>query len=232
MKPLSSSRLPTISRSRLSSPLSPARSRIVAKAAASSRFSASAGAGDHGAPRIGHQRLLHLLVEHLEMAGDVGLQRELVEDRLAESVDGLDLQPARRLQRLGEQPARPPQLVGAGPCAFQPLDLLGQPVVVERRPAGEVLIDALGHVGGGGPRIGQAQDLRRIGAAQQQPDDAARQHMRLAGAGIGRHPHRMPGIGGNRLPPRRLIGDRVRMLHSASPGSSSPPADHSSTRAR
>ena len=105
-------------------------------------------------------------------------------------------------------------------------------VVVERRPAGEVLIDALGHVGGGGPRIGQAQDLRGIGAAQQQPDDAARQHMRLAGPGIGRHPDRMPGIGGNRLPPRRFIGDQVRMLHSASPGSSSPPADHSSTRAR
>ena len=76
---------------------------------------------------------------------------KLVQDRLAEGVDGLDLQPARRLQRLGEQPARPLQLVGAGRRAFEPVDLSADSAVVGKRgPAGEVVIDALGHVGGGG----------------------------------------------------------------------------------
>ena len=79
------------------------------------------------AARVGHQRLLHLLVEHFEMAGDVRLQRELVQHRLAEGVDGLDLQPARRFQRLGEQPPRAAQLSSIGPAAFQRFDLFASP---------------------------------------------------------------------------------------------------------
>ncbi len=127
------------------------------------------------------------------MTGDVRLERKLVQDRLAESVDGLDLQPARRLQRLGEQPPRAAQLfVGARlPPAF---DLLrparSSSSIVQSARSFE---DALRHVGGGGPRIGQAQDLRRVGSPKQQTDDTPRQHMRLAGPGIGRHPDRVPG---------------------------------------
>ena len=191
-------------------------------------------AGDHVAPRLGDQRLLHLLVEHLEMAGDVGLQRELVQHRLAEGVDGLDLQAARRLQRLGEQPARTAQLVGVRPAPSSSAICSASSVVGEHRPAGEVVEDAVRHVGGRRPRVGQAEDLRRLGAAQQQPDDALRQHMRLAGAGIGRHPDRMPGIGGDApaAAPSRRGSTSAAASFAASPGSSSPPADHSSTRAR
>ena len=46
-------------------------------------------------------------VQHLEARRDIGLERKLVQQPRAEGVDGLHLQPARRLQRLGEQPARP-----------------------------------------------------------------------------------------------------------------------------
>ena len=41
------------------------------------------------------------------------------------------------------------------------------------------------HVGGGGLGEGDAEDFRRIDAAQQQVDHALRQHIGLAGAGIG-----------------------------------------------
>ena len=82
--------------------------------------------GDHRPARFGDQRPLHLLVEHLEMAGNVRLERKLMEDRFAECVDGLDLQAARRLQRLGKQPPRPPQPFRAGPLAFQLLDVRGE----------------------------------------------------------------------------------------------------------
>src|SRR5690606_2976469 len=55
------------------------------------------------APRLQKQCLLHLVVKQLEMAGNVRLQRELVEDRLTEGVDRLDLQPAWRLQGTREK---------------------------------------------------------------------------------------------------------------------------------
>ena len=126
------------------------------------------------------------------MAGDVRLERKLMEDRLAEGVDGLDLQAARRLQRLGEQPARPAQLVGVRAVAFELLDLSAtSSSSASAVHAGEVVVDALRHVGGSRARVGEAQDLRRVGALQQQPDDAPRQHMRLARAGIGRNPDGM-----------------------------------------
>ena len=46
------------------------------------------------------------VVEHLEARRDIGLERKLVQQPRAEGVDGLHLQPARRLQRRREQPAR------------------------------------------------------------------------------------------------------------------------------
>ena len=54
-------------------------------------------AGEQIAPGLGDERGLLLRVEQLEMPGDVRLQRKLVQDRLAEGVDGLDLEPTRRL---------------------------------------------------------------------------------------------------------------------------------------
>ena len=38
------------------------------------------------------------------MPGDVGLERELMQQCLAKGVDGLDLQSAGRFQRLGKEP--------------------------------------------------------------------------------------------------------------------------------
>ena len=122
-------------------------------------------------------------------------------------------------------------LAALGLPAFELDDAPRQLLVAEHRPFRQAGEDAVRHVGGGGARIGQAEDFRRIGALQQQADDALRQHMRLARTGIGRHPDRILGIGGARLPVRRVAGHCVAPLRhsSLSPG---PPADHSRTRAR
>ena len=47
------------------------------------------------------------LVEHGEARRDIGLERKLLQQPRAEGVDGLHLQPARRLERGREQPPRP-----------------------------------------------------------------------------------------------------------------------------
>ena len=53
------------------------------------------------------QLRLRGLVQHGEARRDIGLERKLMQQPRAEGVDGLHLQPARRLQRRGEQPPRP-----------------------------------------------------------------------------------------------------------------------------
>jgi hypothetical protein len=45
-------------------------------------------------------------LQHPEPGNDAGLDGEALEKLLAEGVDGLDLQPARRVEGAGEQPAR------------------------------------------------------------------------------------------------------------------------------
>ena len=46
------------------------------------------------------------VVEHVETRGDIGLERELMQELGAESVDGLHLQPAGRVERAREQAPR------------------------------------------------------------------------------------------------------------------------------
>ncbi len=58
-----------------------------------------------GPDRVDHQCAL-TLVDHLEARRDARLQWEPPEQSVAERMDRLDLQPARRLQRPREQPPR------------------------------------------------------------------------------------------------------------------------------
>ena len=75
------------------------------------------------------------------------------------------------------------------------------------------------HVGGGGLRVGEAEDLLGRGAAQQQPDHALRQHMRLARARIGGDPGGRRRVGRGALNVEDVGGN----THSRT-SSSSPPA--------
>ena len=53
------------------------------------------------------------IVEHRELAGHVRLEGKLVQQPFAEGVDGLDLQPARRLQRAWRRAAAPARISAA-----------------------------------------------------------------------------------------------------------------------
>ena len=74
------------------------------------------------------------LVEHREARADIGLEGKLMQQPRAEGVDGLHLQPARRFQRRGEQPARARALRRVGFARVDRVDLGVERGVVQRRP--------------------------------------------------------------------------------------------------
>ena len=152
--------------------------------------------GNGLASRRRQQACLPVLLQHPEVAGDIGFQRKLVQQRFAERMDGLDLETARSVERQCEQ--RP----GA---AYQRLvrhlvrklrQHLGQFHVIERNPFAQLGENAVGHLGGCGIGKGQAQQPGRVVAVEQQADDAPRQHEGLARSRIGRHPYRQGRVAG------------------------------------
>ncbi len=114
------------------------------------------------------------LVQHGEVRGHVGLERELMQQPRAKGVDGLHLEAAGRLQRGGKKAPRPRALDGVGLAAGRKRDLPVERGVAERGPARQPLEHLVRHIGGGGLGEGDAEDLGRIDAAQQQVDDALR----------------------------------------------------------
>ena len=185
--------------------------------------------------RIRHQGRRLALVHDLEVRRDVGLEREELQQPLAEGVQSLDLEPARRFDRSGEQLPGEGERRRTGPAGAGRDNVLRERLVVEARPFGERHEDAAGHIGGGGLGEGQAEDLRRLRPSEQQPQHALGQHMRLAAAGIGGNPGRAGRIGGERLMTPQQIRNVEPLAHQASPAgaSAAPPAsDHSFTRAR
>ena len=189
------------------------------------------GIEHHGEAGALHHLGLVAVVEHGEASRYVGFEGKLLQQAGAQRVDGLNLQPARCFQRRGKQFAcrfaqRHGRVRDAGVA-----DRGIERVVVERDPVAERREHALGHVGGGRLGEGEAQDLFRRHAGEQQTDHALHQHMGLAGAGVGRHERGCRGIGcaGLRVTDGRRNG--ARSLHHSS--SATPPAaDHSLTRAR
>ncbi len=154
-------------------------------------------------------------VQHSETRGDIGLERELVQQPRAESVDGLHLQAARRLQRGSKQPARARAFLGAWLGAGRERDLLVERGVGKRGPAGQPLEHLVRHVGGGGLGEGDAEDFRRIDAAQQQVDHALGENIGLARAGIGRDEGRDVRVGSLDLHAAHGRGDFALGRHGA-----------------
>ena len=112
MPPARSSQPITFSRSWIASARASWNAKSLASVmmVASARPSALSGLADAAEQYVEPDRFDHLLLlrlfQHLEARGDVGLEREGLQQPRAERVDGLHLQAARRLQRLGEQLAR------------------------------------------------------------------------------------------------------------------------------
>ena len=164
------------------------------------------------------------VLQHAEARRDAGLQRKAPQQLFAEGVDGLDLQPARRLQGAGEQGPGPRQVARLLVDLLQRLD---QRLVGHHRPAAEVLIEPALHLGGGGLGVGDAEDRLGRGPAQQQAGHAADQGRGLARAGVGGDRDRAVGVRGEDL---RVEGGPD---HSPpSPASPSPMTCHSHRRAR
>ena len=86
--------------------------------------------------------------------------------------------------------SRPPALLGIDAPGAGLAHGVVERGVVEQGPGPQRVEHAVRHVGGGGLGEGDAEDARRIDAGEQQPDHALRQHVGLAGAGIGRDPGR------------------------------------------
>ncbi|CAH0311494.1 hypothetical protein SRABI05_04815 [Agrobacterium fabrum] len=150
--------------------------------------------------RLGQKRGGGAIIENREMAGDIGLQRELVQQGFAKSVDGLDFQPARCFQRLGEQPPCFGELYAIRHLAFDGGDAVLEIGIRQRCPFRQPVEHAARHFRCCGLGIGEAEDRRGAAPGQKQADHALGQNMGLAGAGIGRHPGRACGIGGKPLP--------------------------------
>ena len=189
---------------------------------------------DHFPARLANEGSFHLRVEHLEMPRNIGLQRELVQNGLAEGMNGLDLQTTRRFKRARKQLTCQPELPRVRLDALKLRNLPREIFLRKHRPARKVCKHTVCHVGGCRARIGETQDAGRIDTAQQQPDHAAGKNMRLARAGIGRDPGGNVGRRGGGLRNFGVFRDDERAAHSPSPplAAPSPPADHSSTRAK
>ena len=187
----------------------------------------------HVAANLLQQLLLLRFLKHAEMRGHICLERKLLQQPGAESVDGLHLQSTGGLQRRGKKlPRRLPQPRGDPPRPGIRYRLI-QRFIVKRGPVTERFENAVRHIGGRGLGEGETEDFLGLRTLQQEPDHALREHMGLAGACIGRHPGGRAWIGGI-----MLLGDQRgrddAFVHSISLSSSARPPDndHSRTRAK
>ena len=126
----------------------------------------------------------------VEARSDVGLERKLMQQPRAEGMDGLHLEAARRLQRAREQAARPRALRGVGGFAPSFAHRRVERRVVERGPGAQCSNTRFAMLAAAA--LVKVMQRMRLGSTpeQQQPDHALRQHVGLAGAGIGGDPGR------------------------------------------
>jgi len=119
-------------------------------------------------------------VEHLEPRRHIGLERKLMQQTRAERVDGLHLESARGFEREREQLPRPCAHLRAGGDARRSQDDAVERGVVVRGPLRQRVEHPLRHVGGCRLGEGDAEDALGLGAFEQEPDHALRQHVGLA----------------------------------------------------
>ena len=189
------------------------------------------GAGEHFRHGVVEQRARFQIVEHGEMRRYARFERRDVQEPLAEGVDRVDLEPARRLDGPGEQPTGEQQAFRAGAHALEVEQLVGEPGIVQRHPAPEPVEHTDRHVRRRRLGEGEAEDARGRHALQQQPQHAVGEHLGLARAGIGGDPGGDARLRGALLEMRDVGEDFDRCAHDSSPPVP-PVADHSLTRAR
>ena len=186
---------------------------------------------DHLLTRLDQQCVALVFLKHRKIERNARFARKPVQHAFAESVDGLDLEPARRFQRMREQRPRPLQHGGIGWRPVERGQFTQQLAIAGQRPAAEPFRDAAAHLRRRRLGVGEAEDLLGLHLAQQQPQHPRRQHIGLARAGIGRHPHGTARVRSHAL----ALGNPLRHRAEKAPahGSSTPEVSvHSSVRAR
>ena len=188
-----------------------------------------------GAARSPEQIAGFALLQDAKARRDIGFERKEVQQTLAERVNGLDLEPARRLDRPREQLAREVEVGLRGPGRAGTYDRVREVFVRKRGPPAQFLEHPRRHVGRRRLGEGEAENGAGLGLGEQQAQHALHQNVRLARTRVGGNPSRGLGVGGALLcDPRRPRHFALRSVHGASPAAAARPpvADHSLTRAR
>ncbi len=139
------------------------------------------GREQHVGQRLATQRRLFAFLERAKARDQPRLDREGREQRLAEAVDRLDVEPAAgRIDYLREQ--RPRALLRLGRMVLADrLQVGGERRPLGADPARQHLLDAHRHFGGARLGKGQAEDVLGLDPGpHQQPQDARGEHLRLA----------------------------------------------------
>ena len=173
-----------------------------------------------------HQMLRRLFVQNREAGGDRRLQWKTRQQILAEGVNGLDFQAARRFQRLRKQCAGPRQFFAAVGARPDLADFFTQRVIGHQSPGAKLVEQPRRHFRRRRLGIGQAQNAFGPRPGQQQPRHPVGKGIGFAGARIGGDPGRAVRIG-------RVLG-RIGLLRGGAHASSSSETEscHSRTRAR
>ena len=135
------------------------------------------------------------VLDELEVGGEGGLEGEAAEEGLAEGVDGADAHAAGKVEDGGEE-GPGVGAGGGGPGNFEGLELGVEERVVEGDPVAEAVLEAEGHLGGGGLGEGEALDAGRGGSAEHEAEHAVGEELGLAGAGGGFDEGGDLGVGG------------------------------------
>ncbi len=175
------------------------------------------GLQHHAEAQLLEQLCFGGLVEHLEARRHVGFERKQMQQLGAEGVDGVHLETARRLERERKQLPRASPERSGGPTDACGLHRRVEACVIEPGPFAQFVEHPVRHIGGGRLGEGDAENARRVDPGQQQPDHALRQHVGLAGAGIGRDKGGMGRIRCFDLQVGDSRGDLARRVHSPPP---------------
>ena len=191
-----------------------------------------AGGLEHAIARLGQELLAAAIVQQLGMRRDPRLQGKAAQQRLAEGVDGHDAKPARGIEDAGEEGARQLALLIARRTGEQALQRLCQPSLLHGRPECEALGDAVGHLRRRGLGESEAEQPLRRASRQQQAEEPIGEHGRLAGAGRGRDPDAVAGLGRLALEFHRAPQHRLGCQHTRSFRAHNGPTVHSPRRER
>ena len=187
------------------------------------------GIDQHPVPGLEPQLPGGALVDDRKVRRHPGFERKAAEQGFAEGVDRADGDPARGLEYVREQAARPLDLLAGDRTAVERAQLSGETLFRHHRPSAEAPVETVGHLRR--RRLGEreAKDAGGLDTSQQQARDAVDQHPGLAGASVGRDPDGRRGIGCEGLRIEAGVDGGVKVLCHSPPPSA---AIHSLTRAR